>query len=100
MATKGLRARIYPTGKNKDVVTADKTRRIQIRLSEENYLYLDQEAKRTATNMSALASVAVADWIKERKGKEITIDKSDITRLINDPATDPKFREYLMKLLK
>ncbi len=98
MATKGRRARIYPTGKNKDIVTADKTRRIQIRLSEENYLYLDQEAKRTATNMSALASIVVADWIK--KSKEIVISDADILRAINDPLTSESTKEFLRKFLK
>ncbi len=45
------------------------TKRIQIRMTNENYDYLAEEAERTATNMSALASIIIADWIKAHKLK-------------------------------
>ena len=50
-------------------------RRIQIRLSDANYKYLEKEATKTGTTMSALASLATADWIAERKAAQRDIDE-------------------------
>jgi hypothetical protein len=80
--TKGLRHEIYGAAKPAEKTNvidfgdavdmaeaSEGTERIQVRLSRENYDWLKAEAKRTASPMSALASIAVSDWIEERRAK-------------------------------
>jgi DNA-binding transcriptional regulator PaaX len=70
----------------------DNSERIQIRLSKENYDFLKAEAKRTCNTLSGLASLAVADWITERKIKS---NKTDIEEFMKDPEFKKQLKAYL-----
>ena len=44
--------------------------RVNVRLSGEIASYLEHEARRTGSNMSALCSLAITDWVDDRRRRQ------------------------------
>lgn len=85
---------------NLDTDTDDSAVRINIRVSKSTLKWLQQEATKSATTVSGLCSLAIYDWVQERKSKEIVISDADILKAINDPLTSASTKEFLRKFLK
>lgn len=54
-------------GKGLEMAVAESKKRIQISLSLEVYELLEEAAKRAGISKSALASLAITEWVKEKE---------------------------------
>jgi hypothetical protein len=69
----------YGEGAETPQDASDDSVRINIRVSRKTLAWLKDEAKDSATSVSALCSLAIFDWVEERQARE-KVEMSDAVR--------------------
>jgi hypothetical protein len=70
---------------------SDDSVRINIRVSRKTLAWLKDEAKDSATSVSALCSLAIYDWVEDRQARE-RIEMSDAVRAALKTLTEDAIR--------
>lgn len=74
--------------------------RINVRISSENLEYMREEAKTTGTNVSALCSIAIAEWIRGRRYQGSIEHEYDMAKQKREIETMKKMIDQLAEELR